>query len=95
MDDYEKIEKDLQKQYEVSSTAMSVVSHSVHGHKALCVCVCAQAYVEKYKNLHFLEQQLSELNRSEQDRLEVSEECLEWGCIQCGLQHRHTHREEM
>lgn len=45
------------------------------------VCVCAQAYVEKYKNLHFLEQQLSELNRSEQDRLEVSEECLEWGCI--------------
>ena len=28
--------------------------------------------MEKYKNLHFLEQQLSELNRSEQDRLEVS-----------------------
>lgn len=31
-----------------------------------------RTYVEKYKNLHFLEQQLSELNRSEQDRLEVS-----------------------
>ena len=89
MDDYEKIEKDLQKQYEVSHV-MSVVSLSPN--KALTVCtymysmctvclsvcmsVCMQAYVEKYKNLHFLEQQLSELNRSEQDRLEVSEECM-------------------
>ena len=57
----------------------------VHEHKpSACVCgvpqpgvrVCMslhrRTYVEKYKNLHFLEQQLSELNRSEQDRLEVS-----------------------
>ena len=28
--------------------------------------------MEKYKNILFLEQHLSELNRSEQDRLEVS-----------------------
>lgn len=44
MDDYEKIEKDLQKQYEVS-TATPVVSRTVYGHKALCVCVLAHPCV--------------------------------------------------
>ena len=41
MDDYEKIEKDLQKQYEVSSTATYVccVSYSPWTQGTLCVCV--------------------------------------------------------
>lgn len=45
MDEYEKIEEDLQKQY--------------------------QMYVEKFRNLSFLEQQLDDYHRAEQDRFEV------------------------
>ncbi len=45
MDEYEKIEEDLQKQY--------------------------QTYVEKFRNLSFLEQQLDDYHRVEQDRFEV------------------------
>lgn len=45
MDEYEKIEEDLQKQYE--------------------------SYVEKFRNLCYLEQQLEDLHRMEQERFEV------------------------
>lgn len=45
MDEYEKIEEDLQKQYDV--------------------------YVEKFRNLCFLESQLDEYHRMEQERFEV------------------------
>lgn len=47
MDEYEKIEEDLQKQYD--------------------------SYVEKFKNLCFLESQLEEYHRLEQERFEVGE----------------------
>lgn len=46
MDEYEKIEEDLQKQYDI--------------------------YVEKFRNLCFLESQLDEYHRLEQERFEVS-----------------------
>lgn len=45
MDEYEKIEEDLQKQYET--------------------------FVEKFRNLCFLESQLDEYHRLEQERFEV------------------------
>lgn len=45
MDEYEKIEEDLQKQYDV--------------------------FVEKFRNLCFLESQLDEYHRMEQERFEV------------------------
>lgn len=45
MDEYEKIEEDLQKQYDI--------------------------YVEKFRNLSFLESQLDEYHRMEQERFEV------------------------
>ncbi|XP_021325796.1 clusterin-associated protein 1 homolog isoform X2 [Danio rerio] len=47
MDEYEKIEEDLEKQY--------------------------QTYVEKYRNLSFLEQQLDDYHRVEQERFEEAE----------------------
>uniref|UniRef100_A0A8C2BKR4 Clusterin associated protein 1 n=1 Tax=Cyprinus carpio TaxID=7962 RepID=A0A8C2BKR4_CYPCA len=47
MDEYEKIEEDLQKQY--------------------------QMYVEKFRNLSFLEQQLDDYHRAEQERFEEAE----------------------
>ncbi|MBN3320099.1 CLUA1 protein, partial [Atractosteus spatula] len=50
MDEYEKIEDDLQKQYEV--------------------------YVEKFRNLSFLEQQLEDYHRLEQERFEETENTL-------------------
>lgn len=45
MDEYEKIEEDLQKQYDI--------------------------FVEKFRNLCFLESQLDEYHRMEQERFEV------------------------
>ncbi len=45
MDEYEKIEEDLQKQYDT--------------------------FVEKFRNLSFLESQLDEYHRLEQERFEV------------------------
>lgn len=51
MDEYEKIEEDLQKQYDV--------------------------FVEKFRNLCFLESQLDEYHRLEQERFEV---CV---CVIC------------
>lgn len=45
MDEYEKIEEDLQKQYDI--------------------------YVEKFRNLCYLESQLDEYHRMEQERFEV------------------------
>ncbi|MEQ2204471.1 hypothetical protein XENOCAPTIV_013620, partial [Xenoophorus captivus] len=45
MDEYEKIEEELQKQYEI--------------------------FVEKFRNLSFLESQLDEYHRQEQERFEV------------------------
>ncbi|XP_032896592.1 clusterin-associated protein 1 isoform X2 [Amblyraja radiata] len=50
MDEYEKIEEDLQKQYE--------------------------SYVEKFRNLCYLEQQLEDLHRMEQERFEETENTL-------------------
>lgn len=50
MDEYEKLEADLQIQYEV--------------------------YIERFRNLGYLENQLDELNRSEQDKLEQTEQTL-------------------
>ncbi|XP_062330571.1 clusterin-associated protein 1 homolog isoform X2 [Osmerus eperlanus] len=50
MDEYEKIEEDLQKQYET--------------------------YVEKFRNLRFLEQQLEDHHRLEQERFEETENTL-------------------
>ncbi|KTG39036.1 hypothetical protein cypCar_00042767 [Cyprinus carpio] len=50
MDEYEKIEEDLQKQY--------------------------QMYVEKFRNLSFLEQQLDDYHRAEQERFELSRACF-------------------
>ncbi|XP_056153294.1 clusterin-associated protein 1 homolog isoform X3 [Lampris incognitus] len=50
MDEYEKIEEELQKQYET--------------------------YVEKFRNLSFLESQLEEYHRLEQDRFEETENTL-------------------
>lgn len=47
MDEYEKIEEDLEKQY--------------------------QTYVEKFRNLSFLEQQLDDYHRAEQERFEEAE----------------------
>lgn len=47
MDEYEKIEEDLQKQYDI--------------------------FVEKFRNLCFLESQLDEYHRLEQERFEVCE----------------------
>ncbi|XP_051971177.1 clusterin-associated protein 1 homolog isoform X1 [Xyrauchen texanus] len=47
MDEYEKIEEDLQKQY--------------------------QTYVDKFRNLSFLEQQLEDYHRAEQERFEEAE----------------------
>ncbi|XP_055037648.2 clusterin-associated protein 1 homolog isoform X1 [Misgurnus anguillicaudatus] len=47
MDEYEKIEEDLEKQY--------------------------QTYVEKFRNLSFLEQQLNDYHRAEQERFEEAE----------------------
>lgn len=49
MDEYEKLEEDLQKLYD--------------------------AYMERFRNLAFLEQQLDDHNRVEQDRLEVIHLC--------------------
>lgn len=46
MDEYEKIEEELQKQYDV--------------------------YLEKFRNLAYLEQQLEDHHRMEQERFEVS-----------------------
>ncbi len=46
MDEYEKVEEDLQKQYDV--------------------------YLEKFRNLAYLEQQLEDHHRMEQERFEVS-----------------------
>lgn len=45
MDEYERIEEELEKQY--------------------------QTYVEKFRNLSFLEQQLDDYHRAEQERFEV------------------------
>ena len=45
MDEYEKLEVELQKQYDV--------------------------YMEKHRNLTYLEHQLEEYNKTEQDRMEV------------------------
>ena len=45
MDEYEKLEVDLEKQYET--------------------------YLERFRNLTYLEQQLEEFSRAEQDRFEV------------------------
>ncbi|XP_072044616.1 clusterin-associated protein 1-like [Amphiura filiformis] len=50
MDEYEKLEEDLQKQYEM--------------------------FIEKYRNLTYLEQQLEEYSRAEQDRFEETENTL-------------------
>uniref|UniRef100_UPI00398E3808 clusterin-associated protein 1 homolog n=1 Tax=Pristiophorus japonicus TaxID=55135 RepID=UPI00398E3808 len=50
MDEYEKIEEELQKQYET--------------------------YVEKFRNLCYLEQQLEDLHRTEQERFEETENTL-------------------
>ncbi|XP_038676181.1 clusterin-associated protein 1 homolog isoform X3 [Scyliorhinus canicula] len=50
MDEYEKIEEELQKQYEI--------------------------YVEKFRNLCYLEQQLEDLHRMEQERFEETENTL-------------------
>ena len=50
MDEYEKIEEELQKQYEI--------------------------YLEKFRNLAYLEQQLEDHHRMEQERFEVSAESL-------------------
>ncbi|XP_072273705.1 clusterin-associated protein 1 isoform X2 [Pyxicephalus adspersus] len=50
MDEYEKLEEDLQKQYEI--------------------------YIDKYRNLSFLEQQLEDHHRMEQDRFEEAENTL-------------------
>ncbi|KAM9763069.1 clusterin-associated protein 1 homolog isoform 2-T2 [Menidia menidia] len=50
MDEYEKIEEDLQKQYDI--------------------------YVEKFRNLSFLESQLDEYHRLEQERFEEAENTL-------------------
>ncbi|XP_048869724.1 clusterin-associated protein 1 homolog isoform X5 [Brienomyrus brachyistius] len=50
MDEYEKIEEDLQKQYEI--------------------------YVEKFHNLSFLEQQLEDYHRVEQERFEETENTM-------------------
>ncbi|KAJ8364151.1 hypothetical protein SKAU_G00129820 [Synaphobranchus kaupii] len=50
MDEYEKIEEDLQRQYEI--------------------------YVEKFRNLSFLEQQLDDYHRLEQERFEETENSL-------------------
>ncbi|XP_024134229.1 clusterin-associated protein 1 homolog isoform X1 [Oryzias melastigma] len=50
MDEYEKIEEDLQKQYDI--------------------------YVEKFRNLRFLESQLDEYHRIEQERFEEAENTL-------------------
>lgn len=47
MDEYEKIEEDLQKQYEI--------------------------YVAKFKNLCFLESQLEDYHKLEQERFEVGD----------------------
>lgn len=46
MDEYEKVEEELQKQYDV--------------------------YLEKFRNLAYLEQQLEDHHRMEQERFEVS-----------------------
>lgn len=46
MDEYEKIEEELQKQYDI--------------------------YLEKFRNLAYLEQQLEDHHRMEQERFEVS-----------------------
>lgn len=46
MEEYEKIEEELQKQYEI--------------------------YVQKFRNLCFLEQQLEDYHRVEQERFEVA-----------------------
>lgn len=48
MDEYEKIEEELQKQYDI--------------------------YLEKFRNLAYLEQQLEDHHRMEQERFEVSAE---------------------
>lgn len=50
MDEYEKLEEELQKQYEI--------------------------YMEKYRNLCFLEQQLDDQHRAEQERFEEAENTL-------------------
>ncbi|XP_072167689.1 clusterin-associated protein 1-like [Diadema setosum] len=50
MDEYEKLEGDLQKQYEI--------------------------FIERYRNLTYLEQQLEEYSRAEQDRFEETENTL-------------------
>lgn len=55
MDEYEKIEEELQKQYEV--------------------------FVEKFRNLTFLESQLNEYHRLEQERFEV----CEWNHLEYNL----------
>lgn len=50
MDEYEKIEEELQKQY--------------------------SSYLEKFRNLTYLEQQLDDHHRIEQERFEVREFCI-------------------
>lgn len=67
MDEYEKIEEDLEKQY--------------------------QTYVEKYRNLSFLEQQLDDYHRVEQERFEVQTQLnsslvLHWG-LQLNISFKH------
>ena len=50
MDEYEKLERELQKQYEV--------------------------YLEKFRNLGYLEHELNNLNKAEQDKVEEAERAL-------------------
>lgn len=57
MDEYEKIEEDLQKQYDT--------------------------FVEKFKNLCYLESQLDEYHRLEQERFEVCEDDTNNGDSHC------------
>jgi hypothetical protein len=63
MDEYEKIEAELAKYYEV--------------------------YIEKFRNLTFLENQLEEYNRTEQDKFEVRLFTIQHAHVH--MQHTHFH----
>ena len=68
MEEYEKLEVELQKQYEVCS----IVTVCMHIATSVSFTgLVFQSYMEKFRNLSFLEHQLEEHQRAEQDKLEA------------------------
>jgi clusterin-associated protein 1 len=76
MDEYEKLEADLQQQYEVRKPP-TVTGTKIAYQRPL------QSYVEKFRNLSFLERELESHNQREQDKFEETERQLRRMQVRC------------